>query len=88
LKGKVHRGMVRFVRYTYITEKKIKGIMTRAKAKWRVEGERCNRYFCNLEKRNFVEKTIPNLTLDDGRVIEDIKLNLSEQKEYYKNLCN
>ena len=58
--------------------------MTRAK--WRVEGERCSRYFCNLEKRNFVEKTIPNLTLDDGRVIEDIKLNLSEQKEYYKNL--
>ena len=58
--------------------------MTRAK--WRVEGERCSRYFCNLEKRNFVEKTIPNLTLDDGRVIEDIKLILSEQKEYYKNL--
>ena len=58
--------------------------MTRAK--WRVEGERCSRYFCNLEKRNFVEKTISNLTLDDGRVIEDIKLNLSEQKEYYKNL--
>jgi hypothetical protein len=29
---------------------------------------------------------MPNLTLDDGRVIEDIKLILSEQKEYYKNL--
>ena len=52
--------------------------MTRAK--WRVEGERCSRYFCNWEKRNVVEKTIPNLTLDDGRVIEDIKLILSEQK--------
>jgi hypothetical protein len=58
--------------------------MTRAKR--RVEGERCSRYFCNLEKRNFVEKTIPYLIVDDGRVIEDIKLNLSEQKEYYKNL--
>jgi hypothetical protein len=51
--------------------------------KWRVEGETCSRYFCKLEKRNFVEKAIPNLTLDDGRVIEDIKLILSEQKEYY-----
>jgi hypothetical protein len=60
--------------------------MTRIKAKWRVEGEKCSRYFCNFEKRNFVEKTIPNLTLDDGRVIEDIKLIFSEQKEYYKNL--
>jgi hypothetical protein len=60
--------------------------MTRAKAKWIVEGEKCSRYFGNLEKRNFVAKTIPNLTLDDGRIIEDIKLTLSEQKEYYKNL--
>ena len=71
---------------TQLREKQIKGIMTRAKAKWGVEGETCSRYFCNFEKRNFVEKTIPNLTLDDGRVIEDIKLIFSEQKEYYKNL--
>jgi flagellar hook-length control protein FliK len=63
-----------------LREKQIKGIMTRAKAKWGMEGEKCSRYFCNLEKRNFVGKTIPNLTLDDGRVIEDIKLILSEQK--------
>jgi hypothetical protein len=69
-----------------LREKQIKGIMTRAKAKWGMEGEKCSRYFCNLEKRNFVGKTIPNLTLDDGRVIEDIKLILSEQKEYYKHL--
>jgi c-di-GMP-related signal transduction protein len=40
---------------TQLREKKIQDIMTRAKAKWRVEGERCSRYFCNLEKRNFVE---------------------------------
>ena len=44
---------------TQLREKQIKGIMTR------VEGERCSRYFCNLEKRNFVEKTIPYLILDD-----------------------
>jgi hypothetical protein len=29
---------------------------------------------------SFIETTMPNLTLDDGRVIEDIKLILSEQK--------
>jgi len=45
---------------TQLRENKIKGIMTRAKAKWGVEGEKCSRYFCNLEKRNFVEKTMPN----------------------------
>ena len=63
---------------TQLREKQIKGIMTRVKARWRVEGEKCSRYFCKLEKRNSVENTIPNLTLDDGRVIEDIKLILSE----------
>ena len=25
-------------------------LVTRAKAKWRTEGEKCSRYFCNLEK--------------------------------------
>ena len=38
---------------TQLREKQIKGIMTRVKAKWRVEGERCSRYFCNLEKAKF-----------------------------------
>ena len=35
---------------TQLRGKKFKGIMTRVKAKWRVEGEKCSRYFCNLEK--------------------------------------
>jgi flagellar hook-length control protein FliK len=39
---------------TELREKQIKGIMTRAKAKWRVEGEKCSRYFCNLEKTKFL----------------------------------
>jgi hypothetical protein len=30
-----------------IREIKIQGIVTRAKAKWRTEGEKCSRYFCN-----------------------------------------
>jgi hypothetical protein len=29
---------------------KVNGIITRAKAKWQVEGEKSTRYFCNLEK--------------------------------------
>ena len=34
-----------------IREIKIRCIVTRAKAKWRIEGEKCSRYFCNLEKK-------------------------------------
>jgi hypothetical protein len=39
-----------------IREEKVKGIITRAKAKWNKEGERRTRYFCNLEKRQYTEK--------------------------------
>jgi len=34
-----------------IREIKIRRIVTHAKAKWRIEGEKCSRYFCNLEKK-------------------------------------
>jgi hypothetical protein len=36
-----------------LREKKVNGIITRAKAKWQVEGEKSTRYFCNLEKRHY-----------------------------------
>jgi hypothetical protein len=45
-----------------IREIKIQGIVTRAKAKWRTEGEKCSRrYFCNLENRHYTKKIIPKL---------------------------
>ena len=44
-----------------IREEKVKGIITRAKAKWNIEGGRSTRYFCNLEKRHYTGKIIPKL---------------------------
>ena len=58
----------------------------RAKAKWQIEGERSTKYFCNLEKRNFTEKIIPSLTLDNGEIINDQKRIRLEQKLYYQEL--
>jgi hypothetical protein len=49
-----------------IRESKIRGIVTRAKAKWRTEGGKCSRYFCNLEKRHYTQKIIPKLISQDG----------------------
>ena len=37
---------------------KIQGEVIRSRTQWLIEGERQTRYFCNLEKRQFVEKTI------------------------------
>ena len=39
---------------------KIQGEVIRSRTQWLIEGERPTRYFCNLEKRQFVEKTIKN----------------------------
>jgi hypothetical protein len=45
----------------YIREIRIRGIVTRAKAKWRVQY-----IFYNLEKRHYIEKIIPKLISQDG----------------------
>ena len=67
-------------------EKKIIGIMARAKAKWIAEGEKCTNYFCNLEKRQYNEKIIPKLINDRGDEIVDQFEILNEQKLFYEKL--
>ena len=70
-----------------LREKKIEGIIIRSKAKWQREGEKCTRYFCNLEKRNYVEKTMSQLKINGtGHVSTDAKEILSEQEKFYKEL--
>ena len=69
-----------------IREIKIQGIVTRAKAKWRTEGEKCSRYFCNLEKKHYTEKIIPKLISQDGTEKTNISDILSEQQSLYKHL--
>ena len=65
---------------------KIRGIVTRAKAKWRTEGEKCSRYFCNLEKRHYTEKIIPKLISQDGTEKTNFSEILSEQQSFHKHL--
>lgn len=57
----------------------------RAKAKWNVEGERSTKYFCNLEKRNYTDKIISKILLDDKELtsLEDI---MKSQESFYKSL--
>jgi hypothetical protein len=69
-----------------LREKKVNGIITRAKAKWQVEGEKSTRYFCNLEKRHYLEKTIPNLILDNDIEASDQNVIQSELQLFYKKL--
>ena len=47
-----------------IRVEKINGIIMRAMAKWQVDGEKSTQYFCNLEKKHYLEKIIPKLILE------------------------
>ena len=50
---------------------KLKGAMihVRSRAKWIEEGEKPSSYFCNLEKRNYVNKIIHRIEQDDVHTI-------------------
>ena len=70
---------------TQIREDRIKGILLRAKVRWKVEGEKSTRYFCNLEKRHYSEKTIPKLIVENKEITDQMEIIL-EQENFYKGL--
>ena len=69
-----------------IREEKTRGQLVRAKAKWIKDGEKCTKLFCNLEKRNFIDKSMQKVVLPDGSVLTEGKEILNAQKEFYESL--
>ena len=69
-----------------IRSKKLEGQMVRSRIQWLQEGEKPSKYFCNLESRNYVEKTIKKVTLNNGTVITDQTEILTEIQQYYSKL--
>jgi exonuclease III len=69
-----------------IRSKKIQGSIVRSRANWYELGEKSSKYFLNLENKNYVNKTIQKLEMEDGRELTDIKDILNEQKLFYKKL--
>lgn len=68
-----------------IREDRFKGILPRAKVRWKAEGEKGARYFCNLEKRHYSEKIIPKLIVENSEITEQPAI-IAEQENFYKNL--
>ena len=66
--------------------KKIEGINIRTRARWLQEGEKPTQYFCNIENRNYVNKSVGFLEKQNGEIIDDQKTILNEVKEFYENL--
>ena len=69
-----------------VRKEKIQGIMIRAKITWAEEGEKPTRYFCSLESRNYVNKTIIKLQQENGDVIRTREEILKEVQNFYSNL--
>ena len=64
---------------------KANAAMFRCKAKWAVEGEKCSKYFLNLEKNRYAARVCHTI-LNDGREITDASEILNEQASFYRQL--
>ena len=65
------------------------GAYIRAKARYKIEGEKPSRLFCSLEKHNAVQKHIPKLIVEKNDKKVEITDQISIEKEiynYYKDL--
>ena len=65
---------------------KSRGAVIRSRARWECNADRPSKYFLNLEKKNFIQKTIYRLKTDKGQIITDPKLILKEQEDFYTKL--
>ena len=66
-------------------DKKIEGTIIRSRARWHEYGEKSNKYFLSLEKRNNVRKHVRKLCLS-GVITTDRKKVLEASSDFYKNL--
>ena len=64
----------------------LKGAIIRSRARWLEEGEKATKYFCGLEKKNFVDKSITKVILENNTTVEEQKDILSQLQLYYTNL--
>ena len=69
-----------------IRKKKMEDILIRFRAKWIDEGEKINKYFCNLENRNFISKSMTKIVSHNGTVLTDTSSICMEAKTFYETL--
>ena len=64
---------------------RLKGQMIRSRIQWLDEGERPTKYYCALENKHYIDKTIKKLNTGQA-TITDQKEILKEVQNYYKSL--
>ena len=68
-----------------IREKMLEGTLVRSRTRWIHEGEKPTRYFCHLENRNFISKSIDCLNVNNTILKNEDKI-LEEVMMFYKDL--
>lgn len=71
---------------TNLESKRMEGAIIRSRIKYREEGEKCSKYFIDLEKQNAVNKTIDSLRSADGEILTEPEAILKEQVAFYTEL--
>lgn len=69
-----------------LRSEKIKGNILRSKAQWIESGEKPTQFFLNLENKNYTNKTIPKIVLENGEEIVSQEKILQTQKDFYAKL--
>ena len=64
----------------------MKGILIRSRARWVEHGEKPSKYFCTLEKRNFVSKRMISLINKNDDELFDFDLINQEVYNFYRDL--
>ena len=67
-------------------ENKAKGEMVRAHLQWLDQGEKPTSFFCKLETKNYVDKTIKRIQTPDGSIITEQSKILQKVQEFYSKL--
>ena len=69
-----------------LRKEKLQGLMLRSKVNWIEHGEKPSKYFCSLEKRNYINKTVTKIIDDTGKNITEQKPILKEIARFYEQL--
>ena len=70
-----------------IRDKRMEGVLFRSRARWIVDGDKIRKYFCGLEKRNYISTQMTKLTLNNVEEIYESKDVIKEVKKvFYERL--
>ena len=69
-----------------IRQLKMEGVLLRSRARWVSDGEKVTKYFCGLEKRNYVSKQMTKLVKTNGVTVTETKDIIEETKQFYSSL--